>query len=600
MIRLRTVKLVLLLALFPLMGVSQSTSYYQLMLDDQIKLSQRPGTEVLLHKTFVEAVSAPDTLTVFFMTPGSCPRCESTVAQGIQNLKALKPDEKVLIYAAYEDAEAADRYIEQQHFGEDYRLFDTGDLFNQVFSSTFGGLQGIFVARIDVVNGRMITGGEYNYALPEFFREFLAVRSPLPMGQYDEGLASFRQERQTARSEQATRVAQVRVARSYDRRVLDTRGELPSNIRNHPMVRGKDLILTDQMCSNAGLRFTEQVGGNYCLKEVLQIDSTRRDDYIKLPAELYQVYKHLFRYMPLDVIFMPDSSLAMSYSIPDVRLMEIEGQKSVGFWNKITFLRRKLSDNHWQPLATIDSLDLYKWMVEHYRIFPIRPGHIVMTCHKMAWPMWINDDQGNPETDPFIDTFYDQRNPYAVEVDLSTNQITKWFGQLEDVFRQTRTGYWLAEVVADEHKGQFVYGNQVVGQLYLTQADAPDQTLRTYTVFTLPDPPQPDSKLFYNEEYLQFYKPYFNHTLEQVTLDDDYINCLVRTGVNGRTDFATDTYEYIRISRQSGRIVTRYELPAEHDDELLLAYGLTANDGDNCPFYISKRGGSYYITYVRQ
>ena len=113
-------------------------------------------------------------------------------------------------------------------------------------------------------------------------------------------------------------------------------------------------------------------------------------------------------------------------------------------------------------------------------------------------------------------------------------------------------------------------------------------------------PPKGDKALLeaHLDEYLLAFVPYFSKTIEQVTLDDKYINCLLRTGQPGKTD-ESDTYEFIKIARKTGKVDIRYELAPEHPDELLMAYGLTKNDSDNLPFYICKKQGRYVLKYIK-
>lgn len=290
----------------------------------------------------------------------------------------------------------------------------------------------------------------------------------------------------------------------------------------------------------------------------------------------------------------------MSYSLPNVSIEKINNENVVAFRNAPTFLHRSKDDKSWQPLVCASNYSPQEWFLQHYRIFPIRQGYIALTCHKHVWPVVEDIVKGDPASDPFMDAFYEQQNAYAMELELATGKITRRFGQLEDVFCQTHTSYWFADLVADTHKGNFIYGNQVVGKLYLTDAQEPEKTLRTYEVFSLGEVPQADSTLFYKEEYMQAYAPYFNRILEQVVLDDQYINCLVRTGIPGHEDLKSDTYEYVRLSRETGEEVMRYALPAELPDERVLAYGLTADDGNNRPFYLSKHEGKYFLKFVEK
>ena len=94
-----------------------------------------------------------------------------------------------------------------------------------------------------------------------------------------------------------------------------------------------------------------------------------------------------------------------------------------------------------------------------------------------------------------------------------------------------------SNLVADTHNGKFVYGNQLAGTLYLTADDAPEKTLKTYRVFDPGLPRKGDKALLeaHLDEYLLAFAPYFSKTIEQVTLDNKYINCLLRTGQPEKT-----------------------------------------------------------------
>lgn len=581
-------------AIMPSWG--QEKSAYRLMLeDDDIRMAQRPGTERLLRDYLSPSLQGEDSVTVFFMIPTACPRCESVVKPAIERLKKVRPSEKVLLVAWHPDAQAANQYVDRQHFGEDYRLIDTLGTFNEVFSTTFGTLQALLIARVAVLEGRMVTGGDFSSATEEFFRDFLSETTPLPFHVYDEAAVEYRQERRSAAStRQAGRV-------KYTAYELDTGNNYPGQLRNHPMLKGQDLLFLDKMCDGAFWMHQDR-DGMFRMRSLLQIDSAKRDTFVTLPPPDYNAYKSLFRYMPLDAVFEAGGGIAMSYSIPHVFVQQSPRGTGleVAFYNECTFLSYDSHAQRWASLVKFANDDLDEWMEQHFRIYPLRPGYVVMSCAKMVWPT-ISDEEGwgKPATDPTMDGFYDQNNPYALELELATGRITKRFGQLEDVFRRTRSGYWYSSLVADTHKGIFIYGNQEAGRLYLTDADRPEKTLRTYEVFSLGDPPQGDSTLLrqYKEEYLLAFVPYFSLTMEQVTLDDRYINCLLRTGEPGKPD-PSDVYEFLRISRKSGKVVERYALPLEDDAEMLMAYGLTADDKNNRPFYLCKKQGRCYLKFI--
>lgn len=576
----------------------QEESAYRYMIEsDDIRMSQRPGTEQLLRNYISPVLSGEDSVTVFFMIPTACPRCESIIKPAIERLKRVNGKERVLLVAWHPDVQATQTYLDRQHFGEDYRLVDSVGTFNDIFSTSMGTLQGLLIARIAVNEGRMVTGGDYTSVTEAFFRDFLAETKPLPFHVYDQEAVDFKREQ---RSEK-TKVHTTEKLK-YTAHELDTKGYFPGHLRNRPIVKGKELLMLDKMC-NGALHLIEGGDGVYRMQNFIEVDSARRDTFVTLPPAEYNGYKSLFRYIPLDAIFAADGNVTMSYSLPNVFIQQspLGTGEEVAFYNECAFLHYNEQGNKLKSFVKFANDNLEEWMECHFRIFPLRPGYITMSCQKMRWPIIDEKSEwGNPLTDPAMDGFYNQSNPYALEMELATGKITKRFGQLEDVFRQTRSGYWYSNLVADTHNGKFVYGNQLAGMLYLTADDAPEKTLKTYRVFDPGLPPKGDKALLeaHLDEYLLAFVPYFSKTIEQVTLDDKYINCLLRTGQPGKTD-ESDTYEFIKIARKTGKVDIRYELAPEHPDELLMAYGLTKNDSDNLPFYICKKQGRYVLKYIK-
>lgn len=577
---------------------AQEKSYYQMMLDDRIKLSQRPGTADMLKRYLKPVASGCDTVTALFLIPTACPRCEATIEPAINLLKAVRPQERVILVVAHEDAEAACAYLDRQQIHGGVRMYDTDFTFDRIFSTTMGGLQGLLIARIDCRNGRMLTGGELSFVSKRFFEDFYAVREPLPLNVYDEGVEAYKLHSQTESDSFLLPAGGAECIR-YETHELLAPGFYPAQIRNYPVLQGKSLAFVDEMYEG-GLLYQQNGGKAFRLVGLLQADSVRRDAFIDLPPQLYEENKPYFRYMPLDVIFQPSGGLVMSYSLPEVRADTVDNELNVGFWNAPAFLYRD-PQGEWNEPHVCMFKDTEPWALQHYRIFPLREGYVATTCHKYVWPLGREQfEKGNPLTDPFVDAFYDQPNTYAVEVELATGRIVRRFGQLEDVFRRTRTGYWFTTLVADTDGESFIYGNQVSGLLYLTDARSPHQTLRTYCVFDHPVSPQADSTLFYKEEYLQTFAPYFSMAIEQVSLNRRYITCLVRHGLPGHNDLRNDRFELVQLSRKSGRVVNRFQVRPAADEDRLLAYGLTTGEARPRPFYLSKRKGHYYLTYVEK
>ncbi len=567
---------------------AQHSSFYQAMLEDDILLAQRPGTEALLRDYLAPAASGADTVTVLFFIPAACPRCEAVIPHFLQLVRIANPTERVVMVSCFEEPVAAARYLQQQHLGETYMLFDTSHTFDRVFSTTMGGLMGLFVARVDVAHGRMITGGQLSYVDKGFVEDFLAARTPFPFRVYDAAAEDMRAQTKASSYEPA-----VAAGLHYDSCRLELRDRYLAQVRNHPTQRGDSLLVLDEMCGGGLLLCRD--GSDFHLTEFLEVDSTQRDTFVHLSPRLYEFEKSALRYMPLDAIFMPDGGLAMSYSLPLV--FADSAERHVDLFNAITLLYKPLGAQRWTVFTGMDRSHMEEYMDQHYAIFPLRPGRIVMTCHKTVWPLGA-DLPDKAEDDIFQDAFYAQANPYVDEVDLRTGELVQRFGQLDEAFHRTYTGYWFANLVADTYGGDFIYGADQTGLLALARADRPEQTLRTYEVFHLEDPEPADTTLRYKEEYMQQFAGYFDRTLAQVKLDDEYVNCLVRTGQPGYEDATADHYEFVRLSRESGQVVERYCLCPQRPEERVLAYGLTADASGNRPFYLARFGSTYFVKYL--
>ena len=569
---------------------AQEKGFYRRMLEDGIKIAQRPHTAGLLRDYLRPVEGGADTLTVFFLEPMACPSCEAIVKPAIQRLRQVRPQETVAIVAVYDDVRVASDYMDRAALGENARIVDASRTFDKVFSTAVGGLQGVFVTRIDRRAGRMITGGTLSYVSVDFFRDFLSVREPFPFGVYDGPLAGFLRE---------VAVRRARVGREgrlkYQSFVLDPDTLRLTQIRHAPVMRGCDLLFVDEGC-NGGLHFTRDDRSRvFHLEDLLRIDSAVRDTFIHLPPAVYRQCRSEFHYDPLDIALMPEGGVALSYTLPRVELSGTGEEQEMGFWNECVFLYRKPGAHEWSPLVTFSNDTDADWMEWHDRIFPLRPGYVAMFCYRLAWPEVELADTSDVAVNPFLDGFYNRDNPYALEMELATGRITRRFGQLEPEFRQTLTGYRYSNLVADTHRGRFIYGNPSIGRLYLTDAEHPEHTLRTYEVFHVNGPLRADTARFYDESYYLNYAPCFGRVLEQVTLDDHYINCLVRTGRYGSPDLLADLYEFVRLSRDTGQVVERYFLKPEDEHERVLAYGLTGDDTGNGPFYLSKKEGRYWL-----
>lgn len=82
-------------------------------------------------------------------------------------------------------------------------------------------------------------------------------------------------------------------------------------------------------------------------------------------------------------------------------------------------------------------------------------------------------------------------------------------------------------------------------------------------------------------------------------LTDDKIHMLVKVSYSLAHTTKERVFEYRVIDRRSGEVETPFRVGKEFDDEYMIAAGLS-DDEEPVLFYLSERGGRYYMTEVSQ
>lgn len=386
---------------------------------------------------------------------------------------------------------------------------------------------------------------------------------------------------------------------SYESYPLQVGNVVLSDIRNVPILKNRRLLLTEQLY-NCSFLMSQAFDGEYKLTDSLAIDAGVRDTFV-IVGDNYADIKDELRYMSLDGTFMFDGTVCLSYSIPDVSIQPLDSVRScLAFYNTAAFLEQTADKKGWilhgRPIDKVHSLE---YMDQHFVIYPFTSRRILLGCQAMDWP--LNDPMpGDTLHDIMTDAYYRQPRPYVAVYDLDSARVVQRFGQLDEVCRQTHTGYWFSNLVAASYGGQLVYGGAHSGHLQLVDIARPERTLRVYTLFGYGDLLVTDSALCYQDEYMQQFVQFFDKSIYQVTLDRKYVNCILRTGIPGCSDYVHDRFEFVRLSRRTGRVQERFQLFPQTSDERVLAYGIRADAKDNTPFYLSKLDGKYYLKTIRK
>ena len=226
--------------------------------------------------------------------------------------------------------------------------------------------------------------------------------------------------------------------------------------------------------------------------------------------------------------------------------------------------------------------------------------HLVLEQYKTGWPIeGFEEFTGDAWFDSFMDEFYDGDNCYAMLVDARTGEKIRQFGPLPDVARETKTGYCYASLCVGSDGKEMVYTDVSSGEIHLADNATPWDVKRTYRAFAL-DPerlPAIDESLFYTPEYANEFTRYFCRFVRNLRLTEDKIHVLCSVSHSKMQFMLEPVYEYRVIDRRSGEVETSFRVDKQFDDETMLAAGLSEDD-EPVLFYLSERGGRYYMTEV--
>ncbi len=310
--------------------------------------------------------------------------------------------------------------------------------------------------------------------------------------------------------------------------------------------------------------------------------------------------RRMFYWMPLGISLLPDGKVGCVYALPWVFKMS---NGDYAFFNFPAMLVRDESDlSPREPVLLdkhfFDDMDEVESYFSNFNI--IDSTRMLFGMKKLSWPIdEFEEYTGNPDHDAFMDEFYERGTPCMELVDVRTGKSVKRFGNLPEALAETKTGYYFFSPTVDSHGGEVVYSDSYSGEVQLADNATPWDVKRTYRAFA-PDPerkPAMDTTKFYTLEYASDYYPYFCRSIQCMKLTDDKIHVLVKVSYSLAHTTKERIFEYRVIDRRSGEVVTSFRLGKEFDDERMIAAGLS-DDDEPVLFYLSERGGRYYMTEV--
>lgn len=553
--------------------------------EQSLQVRQKPLTEGLLRTYLAKAGIKEDTVYALMYIPTYCRRCEIALTNFGKMLKEVSPKSKLMIISVYKDAMASSNYNKEKEYTADYYLYDTTNEYKSIFSLNYrNSLFGTYLMKLDVKNGRMVIGGISNLLSTEFVSQMVNFDKPLePMTFANEEMYENQMGETTAVVSTAKPISQA-----FDEYTLV--GNSPvSEIYGTPVFENGTMAFNDQFAT--GVMLFGQKGKVLEYKGTVRVDSLEKRKYINLSDESYQhcLRNKSFFYMPRSPLLLNDTTLAVSYSVPNVS----ETANEITFYNKPLVITRDTRTLEKGRIYEINSDMLEKKYMYHHHTLDMIGGRVITGVVKQTWPMEYKREEyeHNVEMNPFDDRCYDTPSPIAAAFSPADGTVESRFGHFEDWQRKTRTGYYFYTFVGTHHGDKLLYGNAYSGRLYMADSSDLTKEERGYTVFEIDAAslPEPDSTMFYKPEYAAPYSPFFNRLIEVVKMNSDEIVCIVRHKPHKAAGLRAGAYDVVRIDRRTGERTER-SLPSFEGYELL-AWGIRREGEKLSPFAMLKRDG---------
>ncbi len=573
---------------FSLFAQRENRNYVKELEEGELQIRQKPQTEGLLIKYLKLLPIKEDTVYAILYIPAACPRCEALISAYHQLLKENDKKNKLLLITAYEDSSAAKSYVKSKRFASDYFLYDTKSTYSHIFSFNSADILGLYILKIAVRTGELLTGGNPTYCTSAFVRQLRnCKRRVLPHVFHTDadGEKPF---------EPLSPTASVGKWKSQDLPLDLGKDGYVSSVYDIPKFERDYFFYNDDFKS--GIVLCEKKRDKLVYRTLVQADSVERRRYVKVPESEYQamIKEGSVFYIPLSANLVDSTKLMVSYSLPDLFM---EGKDALGYANRASFIVRELPTLKPGNMIGHESDERNSPFYYFHFIFDYFAGRVWLGCERRSWP-----DEGftkerltrDPKLDSFKDYFYTQFNPTVATVDSKTERISGRYGRMEDSQRISRTGKYFNEAVFAHSGRELAYTNSYTGVINVVDSVALDKPSR-YVAFDIDSVsiPKPDSAYFYKFEYGRLYDRTFSRSVAAMKIDARYIYCLVRYGSPKRVDLRKDHYVYVRIDRKNGKRQA-HQLPFYTEDKCL-GYGLRDDYGKISPFIFLRTKQGYTV-----
>lgn len=578
---------------------AQERNLVEDMENEDIQIRQKPNTNGLLSDLLKDLSIKGDTVYALLYKPAECPRCEVTIPNFFSQMNKYAKDKKTLLVTVYNDKEIGYKYNQAKGYKADNYIYATEEEINRIFSFNTEGMIGTYFLKLCTKSGRMTSGGKCGIVSKNFIYQLCERTKILPQHVFT--ISYYDQ------NDEYTTIAPTANIPKWEVETLPLTGfentNFISQVYDNPKFVDSHFFYSDML--ENGIMLFKKTDEKLLFQGFLQADSTEKNRFVQLPKEDFEYMKRtnqLF-YIALSANIIDKDKIAISYSLPELKLMNEDGHEYIGVFNHPAILTRDINTLKLDSMVSLDfELGKSKYFHMHFA-FDWFNDKLWLGCEKLTWPMdgfGKEDIEDSIELNPFDYRFYDTFNPIVAAFDASTGKQAGHYGHLEDCQKKSKTGYYFINDVYTHHDRDFIYGNGYTGSLYVCDSTDIEHPYRKYQAVEIEDgqfPSTVDTTKYYTLEYGAQFDHTFSRCITAIQMDSKNIYCLIRHGKPRISNSPEDRYVYAIINRKTGKR-KEYLLP-KSTDRTPLGYGIRNDNGKFAPFEFAKSMGKYLVnTYT--
>lgn len=558
-----------------------------------LQIRQKPGTDRLLSDWLYEAGVVEDTIYAYIFAPASCPRCESGIHAYMEEFK--KKGKKFMLITVMRDKVAAMAYNKRKGYAADYYIYDTINRYKNIFSFNNIALNSPDLLKV-TRSGRLITGYDANFMSPEIFACLYERTSPMEYKDFGGNTENDETGWLYPVSEQET----VSFTSWQDYKLCMPKEVPLGQIFRNPYFKDDMFFYPDELLGGVPV-YKRKVGTDeFGFSRLLMPADREKDRFVNIPDYLYQMKKAngSIHYIICNAWTLDSAHIGMSYSLPR---MFMKDSTTLAYYNKACILSRRIDGFAEDSCIVFDFQPYYdKYMFRHFQ-FSSTGDKIIIGLWKKTWPMEVETEEykGQADIDPFMNGFYATDNPIMAAFDRRTGKLVQTFGHLDDIAKNTLTGYYYTDALSVVGGSELAYTDSYSGKVYVADTSDLAREKACYEVFYIDAKllPPLDTAKFYSYDAPKVYRNVFCRKVSDIRITPDKLYCVIAYGDQSDPEDPRTDYTYIVFDRKTGK-KKEYLYPKEVDGYTVFTRGLYEDGGTVLPFMVLKNGDGLGVLRV--